>query len=188
MRIVQDTEHQERELRRRGVEPDRIYLDQGYTGKNTNRPGLALALAALREGDTLVVTKLDRLARSVIDAHALARKVTDRGALLRFGDTLYDPTDPMGKMLFSMLATFAEFERDLISQRTREGLVTAKLKGRLNGRPPKLSPEREKALVAMVAEDRYTRAEVAAIFGVSRQTVGRALLRAGHGVGPIPAP
>ena len=179
MRIVQDTEHQQRALRELGIPDERIYLDQGFTGKNTNRPGLTTAMAVLREGDTLVVTKLDRLARSVADAYRLATDITGRGACLRFGSTVFDPRDPMGKALFGMLAVFAEFERDMISMRTREGLATARLRGRLNGRPPKLDPDRERALVRMVQQDRYTRAEVARIFGVSRSTVGRALDRAG---------
>jgi DNA invertase Pin-like site-specific DNA recombinase len=179
-RIAQDTEHQERELRALGIPQDRIYLDRGYTGKNTNRPGLALALAAVRQGDTLCVTKLDRLARSVVDAHRLAQQLTDLGALLRIGSSVYDPRDPFGKLLFTCLAMIAEFERDLISMRTRDGLETARLKGKLRGRPPKLDPAREKALVAMVGQDHYTRAEVAAIFGVAPSTVRRALDRAGQ--------
>lgn len=178
-RIKQDTEHQERALRDLGIPQERIYLDRGFTGKNTNRPGLTLALGVLREGDTLVVTKLDRLARSVVDAHDIAQRVTSKGARLSFNGSTYDPADPVTKMVFGMLAVVAEFERDLISMRTREGLVTARLKGNLNGRPPKLTPVQERALVAMVAADTHTLTEVAAIFGVGRSTVGRALDRAG---------
>ncbi len=177
--LKQDPEHQARELRAMGIPDERIYLDRGYTGTNTRRPGLALALAAVREGDTLCVTKLDRLARSIRDAGDLVADLTARGALLRIGATVHDPTDPIGRLLFNVLAMVAEFEADLIRQRTRDGLETARLRGRLRGRPPKLSPARERALVAMVAEGRHTRAEVAEIFGVGRSTVARALGRAG---------
>jgi len=179
-RLSQDTEHQERALRELGIPQDRIFIDQGFTGTNTRRPGLTRAMASLRPGDVLVVTKLDRLARSIVDAHRLAQQITERGASLRFNGTTLDLGDPVGKLLFSMLAMIAEFERDLISMRTREGLVTAKLRGRLTGRPPKLSPDRERLLVKMVTEDRHTRAEVADIFGVGRSTVSRALARAGQ--------
>jgi DNA invertase Pin-like site-specific DNA recombinase len=185
-RIAQDTEHQERDLRAMGC--DRIFLDRGYTGSNTDRPGLAQAMACLRPGDTLAVTKLDRLARSLLDARRLAEEIVAAGASLRLGHAVYDPTDPVGRLMFNVLAIIAEFERDLIVMRTRDGLETARLKGRLRGRPPKLDRDRERALVAMVAEDRYTLGQVAGIFGVSRSTVGRALARAGQsGAGDEPA-
>ena len=93
-----------------GVAEDRIYTDHGLTGTNRAPP----ALAAVRAGDTLVVPKLDRLARSVPDARAVADLLRERGVKMALGRTLYDPDDPMGKMFFNILATFAEFEADLI--------------------------------------------------------------------------
>ena len=93
----------------------------GLTGTNRARPGLDQALAALREGDTLVVPKLDRLARSVPDARDIGDGLAARGIKLALGGQIYDPTDPMGKMFFNILATFAEFEVDLLRMRTREG-------------------------------------------------------------------
>ena len=106
-----------------GVVEDRIYTDHGLTGTNRARPGLDQALAAVRAGDTLVVPKLDRLARSVPDARAIADQLQERGVKLALGPALYDPGDPMGKMFFNILATFAEFEADLIRMRTREGMA-----------------------------------------------------------------
>lgn len=96
------------------------------SGTNRERPSLDQALAALREGDTLVVSKLDRLARSVPDARAIADELRDRGVKLALGATVHDPADPMGKMFFNIVATFAEFEVDLIKMRTREGMAIAK--------------------------------------------------------------
>jgi len=177
--LSQDVATQRRLLSEAGCPEDRIYLDHGYTGGNTNRPALQTALAVLRPGDTLVVTKLDRLARSLVDAHALARQVTDAGARLQFDGLVLDLANPVGKLLFSMLAMIAEFERDLISMRTREGLATAKRKGRLRGRPPKLARDREALLVSMVRAGDRTVAEVARVFGVDPATVRRALRRAG---------
>ena len=85
--------------------------------------------AAACKGDTLVVPKLDRLARSVPDARAIADALIARGVKLALGASVYDPTDPMGKMFFNILATFAEFEADLIRLRTREGMAIARAKG-----------------------------------------------------------
>jgi DNA invertase Pin-like site-specific DNA recombinase len=83
-----------------GVTEDRVYLDRGLTGTNRSRPGLNNALAALREGDTLVVPKLDRLARSVPDARAIGDSLAARGVRLSLGGSVYDPSDPMGKCFF----------------------------------------------------------------------------------------
>lgn len=175
----QETEHQVAELAALGIPPQHIHIDHGYSGKNTDRPALRTALACLRPGDVLVVTKLDRLARSVIDAHAIAEQVTAAGAGLRYGQSTYLPDDPSGRLFFTMLAAFAEFERGLISLRTRDGLATAKRHGRLGGRPPKLSADREKLLVKLVTSDQHTQREAATLFGVSHSTVQRALRRAG---------
>jgi DNA invertase Pin-like site-specific DNA recombinase len=88
-----------------GVVEDRIYLDHGLTGTRRARPGLDQALAAVRPGDTLVVPKLDRLARSVPDARDIGDTLAGRGIRLSLGGAIYDPTDPMGKMFFNILAT-----------------------------------------------------------------------------------
>ena len=112
-----------------GVSPERIYTDHGLTGTNRARPGLDQALAAVRAGDTLVVPKLDRLARSVPDARTIADTLVARGVKLALGASVYDPADPMGKMFFNILATFAEFEADLIRLRTREGMAIARARG-----------------------------------------------------------
>src|SRR5699024_7434253 len=113
-----------------GVDPKRIYVDHGLTGRNADRGGLRQALAACRDGDTFVVTKLDRLARSVRAAQVTADDVASREVKLCIAGSVYDPTDPMGKLLFYVLAMVAEFEADLIRARTREGMKVAKAKGR----------------------------------------------------------
>lgn len=123
---AQDLTAQHDVLRQLGVSSDRIYTDHGLTGTNRLRPGLDQALAAVRNGDTLVVSKLDRLARSVPDARAIDEHLSEQGVRFQLGSTVHDPADPMGKMFFNILATFAEFEADLIKMRTREGIaVTA---------------------------------------------------------------
>lgn len=160
-----------------GVEVDRIYVDHGLTGTNRERPGLREALAACRAGDTLVVTKLDRLARSLPDARAIADELTTRQISLSLGGSVYDPTDAVGRLLFNVLAMVAEFESDLIRLRTREGMKVAKAKGRLRGKQPKLNRRQEAHLVSLVHSGEYSTLEVAELFGVGRSTVYRAIER-----------
>jgi DNA invertase Pin-like site-specific DNA recombinase len=101
------------------VPTERVYVDHGLTGVHRDRPGLREALAACRAGDTLVVTKLDRLARSLPDARDIAESLTGREVRLNLGGSIYDPTDPVGRLLFNVLAMVAEFEADLIRARAR---------------------------------------------------------------------
>jgi DNA invertase Pin-like site-specific DNA recombinase len=130
----QDLTAQRNGLHALGVGDDRIYVDHGLTGTNRDRPGLLLALAACRAGDTLVVTKLDRLARSLPDARDILDELTKRNVKLSLGGSTHDPTDPVGQLLFNVLAMVAEFESDLIRLRTRERMKVAKAKGRLRGK------------------------------------------------------
>lgn len=157
-----------------GVAEDRIYSDHGYTGTKRERPGLDQALAAVREGDTLVVTKLDRLGRSLQDLLAVAADLERRGVRLQVGSTIHDPADPMGRLLFQVLGMVAEFEAAIIRQRTREGMAVAKARGRLKGKQPSTTPAQEKAMAAMLDSGDQNAAEVASMFGVSRATVYRA--------------
>jgi DNA invertase Pin-like site-specific DNA recombinase len=108
-----------------GVPANRIYVDHGLTGTNRERPGLREALAACRDGDTLVVTKLDRLARSLPDAWAIAEELTAQHVRLSLGGSVYDPHDAVGRLLFNVLAMVAEFEADLIRLRTTRDLCCA---------------------------------------------------------------
>lgn len=173
----QDLAAQKAALRNLNVDEERIYTDHGLTGTNRDRPGLAQALAAVRTGDTLVVSKLDRLARSVPDARAIADELAMRGAKLALGASVHDPTDPMGKMFFNILATFAEFEADLIRMRTKEGMAVARAKGKLKGKPPKLSDRRQTELRRMYDTGDYSVSDLAELFDVSRPTVYRVLQR-----------
>ena len=173
----QDLAAQQAMLEELGVTPDRIYTDRGLTGTTRDRPGLGQALAAVRAGDTLVVPKLDRLARSVPDARQIADALVERGVKLALGTSVYDPTDPMGKMFFNILATFAEFEADLIRLRTREGMAIARAKGKLRGKRPKLSDKQHKELCRMYDTGEYSISDLAELFSVSRPTVYRTIAR-----------
>jgi hypothetical protein len=122
-----------------------------------------------------VVTKLDRLARSLRDARAIADELTARRISLSLGGSVYDPIDAVGRLLFNVLAMVAEFESDLIRLRIREGMKVAKAKGPLRGKQPKLNRKQEAHLVSLVHSGEYSTLEVAELFGVGRSTVYRAL-------------
>jgi DNA invertase Pin-like site-specific DNA recombinase len=174
----QDLAAQRHTLRQLGVSDERVYLDHGMTGRNRRRPGLQQALAAVRQGDTLVVPKLDRLARSVPYARAIGDSLAVGGVRLSIGGTAYDPTDPMGKMFFNILATFAEFEVDLLRMRTREGMAIARANGRLKGKAPKLSARQRVHVLALAQAGEHTIAELAELFSVSRAMIYREIARA----------
>ena len=160
-----------------GVKEGRVYVDHGLTGTNRARPGLAQALAATRAGDTLVVTKLDRLARSLSDARDIADELTAKGVALNLGGSVHDPSDPIGRLLFNVLGMVAEFESDLIRMRTREGLAIARANGKLRGRSPKRSARQEEHLAELHATGTRTPADLAHLFGIARSTVYRAIAR-----------
>ena len=113
----------------------------------------------MRQADTLVVPKLDRLARSVPDARAIADRLRERDVKLALGRALYDPGDPMGKLFFNILATFAEFEADLIRMHTREGMAIAR--GQLRGKQPKLSDRQQRELCRIHATGEYSISDLA---------------------------
>ena len=126
-----------------------------------------------------MVTKLDRLARSVPDARDIVDDLTARGVRLNIGGSLHDPADPVGRLLFTVLSMIAEFEADLARARTREGMAVARAKGRLRGKQPKLSSRQEAHLVQLYRAGEHTISELEELFTVTRSTVYRAVARAG---------
>lgn len=176
-RDKQDLTAQVEALGRLGVKPDRIYTDK-LTGRTATRPGLQAAIAATRKGDTFVVTKLDRLGRSVPDLRDITRDLHERGVALQMAGATYDPADPVGKFFLTTLAAVAEFEADMISLRTKEGLAVARAKGRLNGKPPKLSKRQHLKVLAEYESGEVTVGELAEDYGVNRATIYRTVARA----------
>ncbi|MFS0731895.1 recombinase family protein [Microbacterium sp. 1P10UB] len=173
----QDLTAQRSALERLGVAPCHVYTDHGLTGTNRARPGLREAFAACRDGDTLVVAKLDRLARSLRDATDIIDEITAKNVKLSIGGSVHDPLDPVGRLLFNVLAMVAEFESDLIRARTREGMQVAKAKGHLRGKQPKLSAPQQRHLVNTYLTGTHSTTELAEIFNVARSTVYRTLQR-----------
>ena len=157
--------------------PDRIYTDHGLTGTNRERPGLDQALAAARIRRHARGAET-RPAGALCPRCASYRGRPDRARVkLALGASVYDPADPMGKMFFNILATFAEFEADLIRLRTREGMAIARAKGKLRGKSPKLSDKQQKELRRMHDTGDYSISDLAEVFSVSRPTVYRTLGR-----------
>lgn len=154
---------------------EKTFTDEGVSGKLGSRPGLDECLAYLRAGDTLVITKLDRLGRSLKNLIELSASLGERGVGLKVLDQGIDTTTPIGRMFFHVVGAFAEFERDLIVERTLAGLATARAAGKVGGRPRKLTARQVEHLRADVASGKHTVTELAEDYQVSRPTVYRAL-------------
>lgn len=147
-----------------------IYEDQ-LSGKNTEREELRHCLKALRDGDTLVVWRLDRLGRSLADLIALVSELERRRVGVLSLKESIDTTGPAGKLVFHLFAALAEFERELVRERTLAGLAAARARGRKGGRPRTLSATKERAALAMMKNRDLPVVEIARHFGVSRSTL-----------------
>lgn len=152
---------------------DRIWPDQA-SGKNTARPELRACLAALEEGDTLVVYKLDRLGRSVVDLANIVTELGERGVEFRSLTEGFDTTTNGGKLVFHIFAAVAEFERELIRERAADGLAAARASGRRLGRPTVRTPEKVRAAKDLDAQG-WPVVKIAATLGISRRSVLRCL-------------
>lgn len=156
-----------------GVELDKVFTDKA-SGKDTNRPELARALDYVRDGDTLVVHSMDRLARSLVDLRRTVDDLTRRGVEVRFvkeGLTFSsDESDPCAVLMLSVMGAVAEFERSMILERQREGIALAKAAGKYKGRKAALNQDRADELRARLAAGEGV-SSLAREYGVSRQTV-----------------
>ena len=155
-----------------GAGAARIYADK-ITGSKRERPQLDLMIDQLRQGDVVVVTKYDRLARSLRDLLDIVEAIGTRGAGFRSLAEDIDTTTPAGRLVFHVFASIAQFERERISERTREGLQAARKRGRVGGRPPALSPAQCNEVKRMRDEEHRPLAEIARLFKVSTKTVRR---------------
>ena len=152
------------------VSPDRIYEDV-CSGKSTERPGLARALDVARDGDAIVVWKLDRVGRSLPHVVGLVGDLQKRGVGLKVLTGDIDTTTPTGRLVFGIFATLAEFERDLIYERTIAGLAAARARGRAGGRPRVMTKQKVKAAMALMADRDNAARDGANQLGVSLSTL-----------------
>ena len=156
-----------------GAGAERIFADK-ISGSARKRAQLVQLLDQLRPGDVIVVTKYDRLARSLRDLLDIVEAIKERGCGFRSLAEDIDTTTPAGRLIFHVFASVAQFERERISERTREGLDAAKKRGRVGGRPPALSPYQRDEVRRMRDEEGRRLSEIAQLFRVSVKTVRRA--------------
>lgn len=172
----QDPAAQEAELVAAGAA--RVFVDHGESSRRADRPAWTACLDYLREGDTLVVRALDRLAGTERMAIEVIHELDDRGVLIKsLTEPAIDTTTPMGRALYGIVAVFAQLRVDTIRANTMRGLAHARAQGRIGGRPTVMSPERTAAARKMRAEGTSMR-EIARVLGVGRTSVARALARA----------
>lgn len=158
-----------------GVAPEHVYTDQA-SGKTDDRPGLAACLKALRGGDTLIVWKLDRLGRDLRHLVNTVADLNSRGIDLKVltgTGAAIDTTTPAGRLSFGIFAALAEFERELISERTKAGLASARARGRNGGRPAKMTPAKVRLAMAAMGQPGTVVADLCKELGVTRQTLYR---------------
>ena len=152
---------------------EKVFADR-ISGSRRARPELDKMLEQLRDGDVVTVTKYDRLARSLKDLLEIVEAIRERGAGFRSLAEDIDTTTPAGRLVFHVFASIAQFERERISERTREGLASARKRGRIGGRPPALSATQKDEVRRMRDEDQRAISEIARLFKVSERTVRRA--------------
>ena len=154
---------------------EKVYEDR-ISGARAERPGLALALEVARAGDTLVVWRLDRLGRSLKDLIALAERLERQKVGLRSLKEALDTASSGGRLIFHMFGALAEFERDLIRERTHAGLAAARARGRVGGRPKKLADPKTLALAQKLYDDGQTDvATICRTLGIARATLYRSV-------------
>jgi DNA invertase Pin-like site-specific DNA recombinase len=178
IRVSSFDQNPERQLEQ--VEVSKVFTDKA-SGKDTERPALEELLAFVREGDTIVVHSMDRLARNLDDLRRLVQQLTQRGVRIEFvkeGLTFTGEDSPMANLLLSVMGAFAEFVRALIRVRQREGIALAKQRGAYRGRKKALSPEQARELQQRVGAGEQ-KATLAREYGISRETLYQYLKSAG---------
>lgn len=170
IRVSSFDQNPERQLEQ--AEVSKVFTDKA-SGKDTERPALEELLAFVREGDTVVVHSMDRLARNLDDLRRLVQQLTQRGVRIEFVKeclTFTGEDSPMANLLLSVMGAFAEFERELIRERQREGIALAKQRGAYRGRKKALSTEQVAALQSRASAGEQ-KAKLAREYGISRETL-----------------
>ncbi len=163
---------------------EELFVDKASGTSRKGRPKLDEAIRYARKGDALVVTRLDRLARSVVDLHSIAKELTDKGVDLIATEQSIDTTTPQGRLMFNMLGAIAEFETDLRRERQLEGIEKAKADGKYNGRP--VSIDVEGILAAHRSGDRPQ--QIAKRFNIARSSVYRVIATIKPRLQPVATP
>ena len=170
--LDQNLEAQADALTQAGAE--KVFIEK-ITGTKASRPELDRVREQMRKGDTLVITRLDRLGRSTRDLLAISSELEEKGVELEVLEQNINTKTPEGKLFFTMIAAMAEFEHSLMVARTKDGLAAARARGRLGGRKPKLTEVQKKQVKRLYDERELTVREIAALFNITSPTVYRAL-------------
>lgn len=149
----------------------KLIYEEAISGKNADRPELQQCLKALRAGDTLVVWRLDRLGRSLPDLIRIVTELEQRNIAFESLTEKIDTASATGKLVFHVFAALAEFERNLIRERTQAGLVAARARGRNGGRPKKLNKQHEREILRLMDDPEIPVKQIADRYGVSRATI-----------------
>lgn len=166
----QNPDHQVDALRRAGVEDRHIHVDVA-SGAKASRPRFDLVMQLLREGDTLKVTRLDRLGRSLQHLVNLGAELRTRGVGLHVLEQGIDTGTAEGRAMYGMLSVLAEYQRELIVANTNDGLAAARARGRVGGRRPRLTPDQAKVVQQLYDAREMTVRQIADMFGVPRSTI-----------------
>lgn len=179
----QNLDMQKDALARAGCE--RVIVDVA-SGKRTDRTGLDQALDVLRSGDTLVVWRLDRLGRSLKHLIELVADLESKGIGFQSLQEAIDTTSPGGKLVFHIFGALAEFERNLIRERTMAGLTAARARGRKGGRPKKLGAQQRALAVELYESKRMPIADICTTFGITKPTLYACVAESGKTTTPKP--
>lgn len=153
----------------------RVYADEGVSGTLASRPEWDKLIDRLEEGDEVVVWKLDRMGRNTMNVLEAVKTITDRGASFHSLTEKIDTSGPMGQAMLTIMAAFAQLERDTIVERTRAGLDAAKAQGRVGGRPSKVDAKKLTTIKKLLASGAHSRAEIASMTGISQATLYRVI-------------
>src|SRR3984893_13303417 len=162
---------QEKQLK--AADCELIYKDENESGGKRNRPQLNKALEHIRKGDVLIVCKLDRLSRSMIDLLTILKQIDERGATFRSLGEAIETESAAGRMMMQMLGCFAQFEREIIVERINRGLAHARANGRIGGGRYKLSPSDQREAIRLIQVEKKSQGQVAHIYKVDRSTISR---------------
>ena len=176
---VSKGEEQSSALQRKALEGAKVerFFEEKASGARWDRPELQRLMDQLRSDDVVVVWKLDRLSRSLKDLLILMERINKAGAGFRSLTESIDTTTPAGRMMMQMVGAFAEFEREMIRERTKAGLEAAAAEGRTGGRPPKLTEQQRQDIADNVLSGRKSGADMARLYSISETTVSRIVSR-----------
>jgi DNA invertase Pin-like site-specific DNA recombinase len=153
----------------------KIYTDEGVSGTLASRPEWDKLIERLEEGDEVVIWKFDRVGRNTLNVLEAVKTITDKGATFRSLTEKIDTSGPMGTAMLTIMAAFAQLERDTIVERTRAGLDAAKAQGRVGGRPSVVDAKKMKTIKSLVASGDHSRADIARMVGISPATLYRVM-------------